>query len=267
MSEVFHSSTEIQFNYESFTQNYSDGTIDIVIKAKNPFFNACSVGEFKFKSQSTDEWLPCTAYGTQEEDLTEMPLTGAYRLITIRWDAGTDLRIMQAWTNVEMSLTLYDRPDSAGAETHAELFTVSSVDFTINDISSVVHPTSNDPFMEFEFYHPTTIRDGVVHFRIDVDTVETFDSANLESFDTDDSTTDWQEDDSAFPEIGTDGTSQSKIELSNSTLTNLPDDTTFYYQIVPKVDQFYAVVDSPSNNQVFIGTSVTISGTVEVLDD
>jgi hypothetical protein len=97
-----------------------------------------------------------------------------------------------------------------------------------------------------------------------VDTVETFDSQNLLAFDTLEDRTGWTVDGQVFPENGVDGNQENKIRLSRSELQNLsPGD--YYFRIIPRVDQFWAQIDVPAEGQVYVGTTVDVSGTVIIV--
>lgn len=262
MKSLKKTSSELWASFAGAERRYTAGTIVVHFALTNPYYRQASLHSLKFRNEA-GEWLNARLADTQEEpDLGAIPLSGKKRLVPVVWSAADDFRIMQAFPGVELSAIFADRPLGAGALTEEIRFTVD-VDFTVPEIQKVIQPRGNDPYLQFEFLSPRAVRPCWMHFRLSVDTAESFDSPALLEFDSSLDTAGWQADGGVFPEQGVDGQTEARITFSNAALQSLPAGD-YFYRILPVVNQFYPQIDTPADGQVYIGDQVFISGTIQV---
>jgi hypothetical protein len=106
-----------------------------------------------------------------------------------------------------------------------------------------------------------------VHYIIKVDTIDTFNSSNLKTYDTQIDRNGWTYKDGntfpSFPEFGVDGgpSTQKEIFLNDSALNALAQGD-YFFQVQPIPSQFIAQINNPTSGSVFNTTTITISGTL-----
>ncbi|MCF7840074.1 MAG: hypothetical protein K9N22_04785, partial [Candidatus Marinimicrobia bacterium] len=202
------------------------------------------------------------------EDLNIIPSKAASRIIEVLWDAAADLRIMQAFPAVTLAFSFWDRPNQIGTKTAIQEFTVP-VDFTLSALGravKMVRPVVHDPYFDFQFVNPKTIRPARMHFRLEVAPNEDFSGPELKVFDTSLDNTGWTVDGNPFPDEGIDGLNQFRIGLNQVELAGLTTGD-WYYRITPIVSQFQAAITDPINGQVFLDTVIDVSGTISYWDN
>lgn len=259
--------SEIDWSFDSYSQDYYSGRVDIHLLMTNPALRYASFVSFKYKATSSGGWVNATLANEQSEpDLNYIPLSPRKRRVTIGWDAATDLRIMKAHENVEIQFQFNDREDRSGEDTQIRTFVLSKVDFTVQDKPRIYSPLPNDPYFEFEFRAPKAIRPCRMHFILEVDVSPNFDSNALLQYSSAETQEGWTYGGYAFPESGIEGNVKQLVKHINAELANLSEDIIYYYRVTPIVNQFLPVISNPIEGQVLIGTSLTIEGTVDIYD-
>jgi len=270
MTKVLKTTSELNFGLSGYTQDVLSGAVELTFEILNPYIGFASLSSFKYKAQGSGEWLNATLMSEQKVDVDNIQLTTRNRMVVIRWDAAQDLRIMQAFTDVEIAIELNDRAQQSGTPSELKEFSLSSVDLRSQAEIKMVRPKANDPYMEFVFTVPVPPRQAKINFLIEVDITESFDSSFYLSFHSYLDQTGWSIDGASFPAPGVDGigmaTGDRMVSFTHNDLSNLSSGTQYYYRVVPILDQFLPFVDNISDGQVIIGTLVDISGTVEVYD-
>ncbi|MBO8183341.1 MAG: hypothetical protein H0Z28_11220 [Archaeoglobus sp.] len=252
--------SEIDWYIEGYTVK-SDGTIDIRVAAKNPYFNACSVPYLKFKNPADGLWYT----GTIVNDIDNISLTGRYKVFSIIWNAVKDLRCMQKYENVEIAIQLNDRPSLGGTPTEVKTLVIDVIDFTLSPFSEIITPYSNDPYFQVKFKSPVTLSGSRIHFHIEMAQDPDFSNIVFEC-DTQEDTTGWECDGGAFPIDGVVGTEEHIISFSSDAIANLPEGN-YYIRIIPVVSNFLPQITEPQDGQVYIGTEINITGNIIVFDE
>jgi len=268
MSQIKKTSTELDWVFVDSNPILLEGIIALRFRISNPYYMKASLGDAKWQSPATGEYLPCTLVANQLEDLDNINLRAGARLVTVLWDAASDLRIMSAYPQITMVLNFWDRANQTGTKSALQSFPVP-VDFTLQALGksvTIVRPITHDPYFGFSFISPTLIRPGRIHLVLEVDSQETFDTPDYQSFNTGIDRTGWSADGEAFPEEGVDGAAVHKILLADPGLSAL-ELGNWYFRVTPIVSQFRAEVLSPSSGQVFIGTTIEVSGSITYWDN
>lgn len=267
MTRIKKTSTELDWQFAGSEPLLTAGLIALKFQLTNPFYSGASIGDAKWNSPATGEYLPITLALSQVENPDNLPSRSAPRIATIYWDAASDLRIMQAFPAVTLAVSFWDRPNQQGVKTAIQEFQVP-VDFTLSALGravKMVRPVVHDPYFDFQFINPGTIRPARLHFRLEVAPNEEFTSPDVMVFDTSLDKTGWTADGAIFPEAGVDGLNQFRIGLNHGDLAGLTIGE-WYYRITPIVSQFMAVVSNPVDGQVFVDTVVDVSGTISYWD-
>ena len=268
MSQIKKTSTELDWVFVGSEPLLTAGLIALKFQLTNPYFIQASLGDAKWKSPSTGEYMPCSLALAQIENPNSLPVKASARGVTIYWNAAADLRIMQAFPAVTMVFSFWDRPNQMGAKTAIQEVTVP-VDFTLSALGravKTVRPVVHDPYFTFQFINPTTIRPARMHFRLEVAPTEDFTGSGLKVFETSIDRTGWAADGVQFPEEGIDGLNQSRIGLTHAELTGLTIGD-WYYRVTPIVNQFQSIIINPANGQVFLDTVIDVSGTISYWDN
>ncbi len=260
---VIKTKSEILWSFDSASVIYSEGVVELHFLMKNPVGMSASLAVFQFQKDST--WYDATLMGAQYEDVTDFPLTAKWREVIIRWDGASDLRLVQSWLSVPFRVAFNDRALGAGMETEVREHIMTEVDFTIQGEANVISPRSNDPYLNFNFITPLAVRPSRLHFLLEVDTVDTFDSGDYLVFNSRDDQTGWGFSGGAFPSEGVDGQLSNRVTFVDASLGAMTQ-TNIFYRITPIVDQVLVSFDSPTEGQVFVSTSIPVSGSVVVLD-
>lgn len=267
MSIIEKTSTEIKWEFLDSEIQLTTGLIALRIRMSNPYYMQASLGVAKWISPATGEYLPITWAASQIEDPDSIKLLGAIRTVTLLWDAAADLRIMQAWPSITLALSFWDRPGQTGIQTAVQEFSVP-VDFTLSALEryiGLIRPVSHDPYFQFDFVTPLTIRAARLHFRLEIDRVESFDSLDCQVYDTALDRTGWTADGEVFPESGLDALIKHRVALSHPSLESVGLGN-WVYRISPVVSQFESNISSPVEGQVFLDTTIDVAGTITYWD-
>lgn len=268
MSLIKKTSTELDWQFVGSEPLLTAGLIALKFQLTNPYFYAASIGEAKWKSPSTGEYLPITLALSQIENPNSIPSRSTSRIATIYWDAAADLRIMQAFPAVTLAFSFWDRPNQAGTKTAIQEFTVP-VDFTLSALGravKMVRPVVHDPYFKFDFISPRLIRSGRLHFILEVDSDESFSTGNYLKYDSSADQANWTCDGVPLTGDGVDGTTTHRVGLIVSEIENLSLGD-WFYRITPIVSQFQAEITSPVNGQVFLDTTIEVNGHVNYWDN
>ena len=76
---IIKTKSEIQFSIIGAEINLENGTIAIIVNAKNPYIYPCSLKDLKYKIGVDGEWLPALLYTEQEINLNDISLSGRTR--------------------------------------------------------------------------------------------------------------------------------------------------------------------------------------------
>lgn len=266
MAQVKKLRSELLVSFDG-AERRLDGAIALKFKVSNPYFSPASLGVAEFNNPALLEWMPMSLMPDQVEDLDNFPVAGKPRIVTVLWDAATDLRIMQSFPAVPVRVSFFDRASAGGVES-AEVVVSADVDFTLEGIGrgvKVLRPTAYDPYLDFVFLSPVTVRSARVNFVLELDRVASFDSPERMIFDTRFNTEGWFVGKTAFPEGGIDGLVEKQIRFSLPEVAGLGLGD-WFYRVKPIVDQFRVVMNTPTDGQVFQGTEITVSGSVVYYD-
>ncbi len=267
--QIVKTQSEILWSFDNHEIIYKEGVVELSFIMKNPRGYKASLASFQFYNDYASEWVPASLDAVQYVSLGGFPLSGKFEKVIIRWDCASDLRIMKAFQNVRFAVAFNDREELVGTETELREYTIPEVDFTIQDEPRVIRPHSNDPYLIFEFLNPKSIRDALLHFKLEVDTVDTFDSQNLVSFSSFDDQTGWQYvlngAWTALPSEGLSGLQFWKFKFEDASLTALTGGD-YYFRITPVLSQIQVHISSIADGQVFQTTTIPVNGSVVILD-
>jgi len=264
MTRISKGVSEVQWEFDSYRVDLEQGFISLLFQMSNSYMEKASLGAAKWQSPATGEYLPLTLASQQVEDLSALPLTARRRLVEVVWDAAEDLRIMQAFPAVTLAFSFWDRPNQGGRETPVQEFQVP-VDFTLSALGrgvKMVRPLDHDPYFDFEFLTPLLIRPGRLHFKLELDQAESFDSPAYIAADSDLDQTYWTADGGSFPADGVDGTAVHRVKYAGPELDQLAAGD-WYYRLQVRVSQFRARITAPQSGQVFNSTTIQVQGVVE----
>ncbi len=267
--QIVKTQSEILWSFDSHEVIYKEGIVELSFIMKNPRGYKASLTTFQFYNEYAAEWVPASLDAVQYVSLGGFPLTGKFERVIIRWDCASDLRIMKVFQNVRFAVAFNDREELIGTETELREYTIPEIDFTIQDEPRIIKPHSNDPYLIFEFVNPKSIRDALLHFKLEVDTVDTFDSQELIMFNSYDDQTGWKYDvngvwTNLIPE-GLSGLSYWKFKFEDASLTALTGGD-YYFRITPILSQIKVHFNSIADGQVFQTTTIPVNGYVEILD-
>jgi len=240
--------SEIYHEIESIESDLETGVVTVNILIRNPYCAKGSLGVFQYMKDGDLSYSDCTLAETQEIDINSIELNGRAQQIALKWDAATDIGIQQKYENVSIRVAFYDEENQAGDMSDYAIST-ADIDFSIGAVEKITKPKFNDPYMDFEFYSPATIRPSRVHFKLEIATDEGFNNV-VASFDTSISQAEWSFNDESFPAAGIPGHLEWKITCSDASLPALSNGD-YYYRIVPTatdpdLEAFY-ILDADGN--------------------
>lgn len=268
VNQVKKTASKLDFEIIGIVPNETNGTHEIEFKVKNPLGGKGSIKNFRYKSPDDNTYYNATFYSTQLSgfDKDTFQTDPKFKKYKVVWDSIADMRMHQNHDNVTFELTLADEINGGGNVSESKTF-VTNVHWKLSQIYQVTKPRSNQKDLTFQFNTPKILRNCRVHYQIKVDKVKTFNSADLQTFKSADSTSGWTytagSSQPVFPVNGITGGPNSQIEVffSNNSLNSLSGGT-YYFEVMPIPTQFIAEITSPSNGAVFQTTSITISGTI-----
>jgi len=230
VSIVKKTPSEVYCEIESLVANVVTGIVTINILIRNPYCANGSLGVLQFIKEGDELHSECTLAEDQDIDVDSIELTGRNQRIALYWDAAIDVGIAEAFEGVSVRVAFYDEESQAGEMSD---YTTDTIDlnFTIGNVDNVTKPKVNDPYLDFEFFNPPTIRPSLVHFLLEVAT-DTLFADIVATFDSSASQTEWSFDGGAFPSIGIPGTDEWKITCEDESLPLL-EDGDYYYRITP----------------------------------
>ena len=267
-NKVKKTKSKLDFSIVGIVQNDINGTHEIEFKVKNPVGGKASIKNLRYLSPDDNTYYNAILYSTQLNsfDKDSFDVNPKYVKYKIVWDSIADMKMHQNFESVVIELTLADEINGGG--TNSESLTMATpVKFKVSEVYKVTKPRSNQNDLTFQFFTPKLLRDAKVHYIIKVDTIDTFNSTDLKTFDTQIDRNGWTYKDGntlpSFPEFGVDGgpNTQKEIFLNDSTLNALAQGD-YFFQVQPIPSQFIAQISNPTSGSVFNTTTITISGTL-----
>lgn len=233
IKKIVKTLSECYLEYVSFTLDESSGIGTIKVKAKNHFCNAGSFSDgseidnsIQYSIDGGINWNDCTIENII--DLTDIKLNGIAKEIEIEWDVKTDLGILTNYDNIEIRIRINDDIELTGTYSSYVTSGILNIDLRPSSDISPIRPYSSEDDFYVSFKTPVSLENCRLHFVIYVDTVNTFNSDDLKTYDSKDSQIGWTYDGGSFPSNGAlCGSTIHDIGYSNSELTNLAEGTYF----------------------------------------
>lgn len=187
---------EVAFTIDGHEQNKGD--VKLYLSIWNHYVSDnCSIDTAQYNIGAG--WVNMTLSANQVESVSSIPITSRKRKYVYYWDAAADLDATQEYTNVQVRFEFNDEPSAAGETSAAVSYTIDSIDFRPTTDIIPYKPFPNDEDFIVKFKNLLSYSSVSLHFKIEVDTVNTFDSVDYSSADTSVSTTGWTFDGGAFP--------------------------------------------------------------------
>lgn len=258
--------SELDVSFDGYQIDQASGRIGLQFTLRNPSNKSGSLGILQYSTDAGSTWRDCQRVADPNLDITSIPFSGKPKTIGLVWSAIDDLWIHQAYTDVQVQATFYDRESQIGAVTDPVSITIAEIDFTPNEITVVEMPLDVDPYLNFLFRNAAIIRQCRLHFQLAVDTVQTFDSGSQVEKDSSVSQTNWEEDGGAFPAAGTKGHEVHTIGNDDPDFDALTNGD-YYWRIQRSVvdSNFHVALDAPGQYDVTPATfTMNFSGQIEV---
>jgi len=217
---------EVGFSIDGYEVVEAD--IIIYISIWNHYMSAnCSLEQAEYEIGGGRNTI--TVSGNQVESITDIPVSSKKRIYKLYWDAGGDLTAEEIFTDIDICLVFNDQPSSAGASSVEQLMRISTIDFTPTTDIIPYKPFPNDEEFVVKFKNLVSQSSVKLHFKIEVDTVNTFDSGDYSFVDTSVSQVNWTFDGGAFPGAGVDPVTDitQAEEITYTGFSGLADDTWF----------------------------------------
>lgn len=256
--------TEIWWRWDSpaSVAHSNEGCVELRFLMKNPYDNPGKLYSLEFSVDGGTTRYPATVLPDKGVGASAFDLNAKTKQISVWWFAGYDLRIMREFTGVKLYAKFCE--DLTGDISEERNATID-VDLRPTGHFSLITPRTNDRYFNLKFVSKQTVLSGAMHFLIEIDTVDTFDSPDLRTFSTREAPLEWLCDGGAFPEEGVLTTASHIIEYNSGVLGNLSVDD-YHYRITADFDQFYPVITYPADGQVFVGETIDVTGKIMVLD-
>jgi hypothetical protein len=257
--------TEIWWRWENppTIAHLLEGCVECRFTIRNPYDNPGRLYSLEFSVDGGTTRFPAAVLSSKGVGANAFDLSAKTKQISLWWFAGYDLRIMRQFTGVKLYAKFCE--DITGDQTEEREVTVD-VDLRPTGHFSVINPRANDRYFNLKFVSKETVIQGVLHFTVEIDKVNTFDSQDLRVLSTREAPLEWLCDGGAFPDEGVPSTGNHIIEFNTALLGALIEDE-YYYRITADFDQFYPVITYPADGQVFIGETIDVVGHVVILDD
>ncbi len=223
ITEFEKTQADLNFEIDSVEQDGVDIKINCFVWT-HYLGNNCSLDDYEYNIGAG--WVAMTLSGDQvESDLDNIPINSRKKKVVIVWAGGEDLTADQIYATVSVRLTFNDEPSQAGSESQEETYVIGEVDFTPTEEIIPYRPYPDDQDFPVKFKNLQSYSNVKLHYKIEVDSVNTFDSGDYLSYDTAVSQTNWTFDGGAFPSAGVnpvvDITTAEEIVFSNAALTAL----------------------------------------------
>jgi hypothetical protein len=192
--------TEISFSIVSAEQ--SGTNINITTEMKSYYHTAAGFVEMSHSLDAGTTWTGSNTSSFQfENDMESIELSPKSRNVKIVWHAAHDLNATSSYSNVWTALKFKE----SGSATFTDLKSGSysgSVDFTPTTTIPLIRPYPDEPDFEVEFKSLVNQYRIRTHFQVEADLVSTYDGANYQIHDTENSQVGWQVSGTAFPSNG-----------------------------------------------------------------
>lgn len=240
----------------------TEGCVECRFLVKNPYDNPGKLYSLEFSVDGGITRFPATVLPNKGVGAAAFDLNAKIKQISVWWFAGYDLRIMRQFTGVKLYAKFCE--DLTGDQTE-ERSTTIDVDLRPTGHFTVISPRSNDRYFNLKFVSKQTVIPGVLHFSVEIDKVDTFNSPDLHVLSTRDAPLEWLCDGGAFPEEGVPSTGNHIIEFNTALLGGFSEGD-YHYRITADFDQFYPIITYPADGQVFVGETIDVTGKVIILD-
>lgn len=177
--EVIQGNTKVSIN--SVTSDYGDITIGYALKNEESDVSSIDI---KYSTDGGSTWNDMTDAGGSSEGLLSLATSESGTSHTFIWDSATDLGV-DFKGDVYIRVTAYDRDNHKGSQMNSTNYK-HSVD-NRPETPTIISPEDNyfrkDETPTFQFAIPNPkAGNSKLHFRVQLDTEDTFDTSELVTF-------------------------------------------------------------------------------------
>lgn len=176
--------TPSEVDVEFSATSVSESIIKVDWLVRNPFYYPCSLDDLSYYDNVNKVWLTASLNPATQALTSSYAMSGRRKTITLEWQAAKDLNISSSFTNVPIRTRFYERSNKDGTLTDYVSSSIASVDFRPTSSVKITRPYANENPLVIEFIASRALTDCRYHYLVEVDTVDTFDSANYASFNT-----------------------------------------------------------------------------------
>lgn len=258
--------TEISWRWDTTKAKSQEACIECLFLIKNPYDHQGQLNSLEYSLDNGATRMSATVLPASDDHgvgADAFDLNAKTKQISVWWFAGYDLRIMRTFNDVKLYAQF--KEVDTGDETEEREISLT-VDLRPSGHFSVITPRSNDRYFDLKFLAKETITPGSLHFTVEIDTVDTFDSEDLQVLSTRLNPLEWLCDGAAFPDEGVTSDQDHIIQYNAALLGDLTEGE-YHFRITADFDQFYPVITYPVNGQVFISETIDVVGHITVLDE